>query len=476
MDKLLAGLSEPDHSGSALELPHLTPLAQANVPGFSYDDYQEFIALSTWWIDRMIVTDTPLREKLVLLLHEQFPTSYQKVGYADLMYRQNELFRTLGPGSFEELTLAVAQDPAMLIWLDTGTDYKAHPNENFARELMERFTMGVGNYTEEDVRQSARAFTGWTLDYTTGDFFFNIYDHDSGEKRFLGKTGRWQGQDIINIVTHTTASSKWVVTRLWSWLAYPVTTEDPVVADLAHGYKKDLNVTNLLSAILHHPDFVSTRAMNGLVKQPVEYLVGTLRLLGLRTAAFSEGTLVYLLAALGQQLLRPPERRRLGPEPVLAVDLGEQQPAVSCLERRAVRRPHRSPGPERQPRCAGRRRQEVARNRRLVGSDLPGTLEDSRQGECAGAVGHGPCLSRIPTQLIGAPSWRSPSPDATFFPAASASVRQARCMQLSARLGHWPDRDQGREHPRPRLRAAPRAAQKWNERWFSALCTAATTV
>jgi len=304
-DKLLAGLSEPDHAGSALALPQLTPLAQANVPGFSYDDYQEFIALSTWWIDRMIVTDTPLREKLVLLLHEQFPTSYQKVGYADLMYRQNELFRTLGPGSFEELTLAVAQDPAMLIWLDTGTDYKAHPNENFARELMERFTMGVGNYTEEDVRQSARAFTGWTLDYTTGNFFFNVYDHDGGEKRFLGKTGRWQGQDIINIVTHTTASSKWVVARLWSWLAYPVTTEDPVVADLAPGYKKDLNVTNLLTAILHHPDFVSTRALHGLVKQPVEYLVGTLRLLGLRTAAFSEGTLVYLLAALGQQLFVP---------------------------------------------------------------------------------------------------------------------------------------------------------------------------
>ncbi len=286
-------------------MPQLTPLAQANVPGFSYDDYQEFIALSTWWIDRMIVTDTPRREKLVLLLHEQFPTSYQKVGYADLMYRQNELFRTLGPGSFEELTLAVAQDPAMLIWLDTGTDHKAHPNENFARELMERFTMGVGNYTEEDVRQSARAFTGWTLDYTTGNFFFNVYDHDGGEKRFLGKTGRWQGQDIINIVTHTTASSKWVAARLWSWLAYPVTTEDPVVDDLAPGYEKDLNVTNLLTAILHHPDFVSRRALNGLVKQPVEYLVGTLRLLGLRTAAFSEGTLVYLLAALGQQLFVP---------------------------------------------------------------------------------------------------------------------------------------------------------------------------
>ena len=305
VDKLVAGLTEVDAAGSALGVPHLTPLAQANIPGFSYDDYTEFVALSTWWIDRMIVSDTPLREKLVLLLHEQFPTSYQKVGYADLMYRQNQLFRTLGAGSFDALTQAVAQDPAMLIWLDTGTDQKAHANENFARELMERFTMGVGNYTEDDVREAARAFTGWTLDYTTGDFFFNVYDHDGSEKRFLGKAGRWQGQDIIGIATHTTASAKWVVARFWSWLAYPVTTKDPVVAELARDYKKDLNVKNLLEAILRHPHFVSARARAGLVKQPIEYLVGTLRLLGLRTAAFSEGTLVWLLASLGQQPFAP---------------------------------------------------------------------------------------------------------------------------------------------------------------------------
>ena len=150
--------------------------------------------LSTWWLDRMIVTDTPLREKLVLLLHEQFPTSYAKVNYADLMYNQNQLFRKLGAGSFETLTQAVAKDPAMLIWLDTGTDHKAHANENFARELMERFTMGVGNYTEEDVRQGARAFTGWELDYTTGEFFFNPYDHDNGEKDYLGHTGSLAGR------------------------------------------------------------------------------------------------------------------------------------------------------------------------------------------------------------------------------------------------------------------------------------------
>jgi len=305
VDKLLAGLTEKDAAASGLKLPHLTPLAQASIPGFAYDDYSEFMELSTWWIDRMIVTDTPLREKLVLLLHEQFPTSYQKVGYAELMYRQNQLFRTLGAGAFDTLTLAVAEDPAMLIWLDTGTDYKAHPNENFARELMERFTMGAGTYTEKDVREAARAFTGWTLDYTTGEFFFNVYDHDAREKRFLGHTGPWHGTDIIKIATHTTASSKWVVARLWSWLAYPVTPASPVVAELARDYKKDLNLKNLLGSIFRHPLFLSATARRGLVKQPIEYLVGTLRLLGLTTAAFNEGTLVWLLASLGQQPFVP---------------------------------------------------------------------------------------------------------------------------------------------------------------------------
>jgi uncharacterized protein (DUF1800 family) len=306
VDGLLDGLRAPDIAGSALEMPHLTPLAQSSIPGFTYDDYSEFIALSTWWIDRMVVTDTPLREKLVLLLHGQFPTSYEKVGYADLMYNQNQLFRTLGAGSFDALTQAVAQDPAMLVWLDTGTDYRAHPNENFARELMERFTMGIGTYTETDVREAARAFTGWTLDYTTGDFFFNSYDHDNGEKTFLHHTGRLQGSDIIDIATHTPASSRWVVARFWSWLAYPVTTDDPVVAEIAGDYSKDLDMSKLLEAILRHPSFVSTKAINGLVKQPIEYLIGTLRLLGLRTTAFEEGSLVWLLASLGQQPFAPP--------------------------------------------------------------------------------------------------------------------------------------------------------------------------
>ena len=149
-----------------------------------------------------------------------------------MMYAQNQLFRTLGPGNFDTLVQAVAKDPSMLIWLDADTSHKNAPNQNFARELMERFTMGAGNYSQEDVIQAARCFTGWELDMVTGEFFLNPYDHDGGVKHFLGRSGRFGGEDIIKIVTHEPASHHWVVSRLWSWLAYPVTPRDPVVAGL----------------------------------------------------------------------------------------------------------------------------------------------------------------------------------------------------------------------------------------------------
>jgi uncharacterized protein (DUF1800 family) len=121
---------------------------------------QEYQALQTWWLDRMIVTSTPLREKLTLLWHGHFATGFEKVRNARLMYRQNQLLRTRGAGNFEALTQAVAKDAAMMLWLDTQTDVAGHPNENFARELMELFTLGLGNYSEDDVKEGARCFTG----------------------------------------------------------------------------------------------------------------------------------------------------------------------------------------------------------------------------------------------------------------------------------------------------------------------------
>jgi hypothetical protein len=213
---LIAGLRGPDPTGDVVKLPHLTSIPESNVPGYQFNGWDEYASLIAWWLERMVVTSTPLREKLTWLLHCQFPTSFSKVGWAYMMYVQNQIFRTLGPGSFETLVQAVAKDPAMLIWLDTASSHRDAPNQNFARELMERFTMGVGNYSQEDVVQASRAFTGWELDNQSGLFFFNPYDNDDGVKRFLGRTGRFTGEDIVRIVTNEPASHRWVIARLWS--------------------------------------------------------------------------------------------------------------------------------------------------------------------------------------------------------------------------------------------------------------------
>jgi uncharacterized protein (DUF1800 family) len=306
VDMLLAGLRVPD--SDVPRLPHLSTIAERNAGmGNSYEEYTNLVA---WWLEKMARTTTPLREKLTLLLHGQFPVGFDKVGVPIYMHRQNQIFRTAGAGPFDELTQALATDPSMIIWLDLGSNQRLAPNENFARELMERFTMGIGNYSQRDVRESARALTGWTVSYQSGAFDFVVWDHDYGEKSFLGHKGDLAGQDIVRIVTHSSASARWVPSRMWSFLAYPVGTRDPVVSSLAPGYASDLNMTNLLSAILKHPDFLSTDSRQGLVKQPAEWVAGLMRTFGLGAESFKKvggaGYLLNVMTNLGQIPFNPP--------------------------------------------------------------------------------------------------------------------------------------------------------------------------
>jgi uncharacterized protein (DUF1800 family) len=260
---------------------------------------QELLSLQLWWLNRMATTAHPLREKLTLYWHGHFATSFDKVQVADFMYRQNQIFRTMGIGNFETLTQAVAKDPAMMIWLDTRTDKAAHPNENFARELMELFTLGIGNYTEDDVREAARAFTGWVINPSSYAWALQARQHDNGQKTFLGQTGNFGGEDIIHIVTNSPTSAAFLVARLWSHFAYPIATTDPIVKQLLPGYAKDLNIGNLLRAIFLHPAFANS---TGLVTQPIEWAVATLRALGLPP---TERSVIAGLTALGQIPFRP---------------------------------------------------------------------------------------------------------------------------------------------------------------------------
>jgi uncharacterized protein (DUF1800 family) len=256
----------------------------------------------------MVASTNPLQEKLTFLLHGHFPTAVSKVRFPIYMSRQNQLFRTMGGGEFDALTQAVATDPAMLIWLDAASDKASDPNENFARELMERFTMGIGTYSELDVRAAAFCFTGWGIDPTTHEYAIRPRLHSSSPQSFLGQSGVTSGQQVIDIVTHSPASARYVPTALWSHLAYPVSTNDQVISDLAAGYGRDLNVGNLLQSIFEHPQFATTRAVSGLIKQPTEYVVGALRAFRVSPAdmapmsAFLQAT----LAGLGQVLFDPP--------------------------------------------------------------------------------------------------------------------------------------------------------------------------
>ncbi len=177
VDALVAGLAAPDAGADAIATPTFsTPVRGADRAGVvarraqSHQLHEQFAELTTWWLSRMLATTNPLKEKLAFLLHGHFPTAISKVRYPLYMYTQNQLFRTQGSGDFTELTQAVAQDPAMLIWLDANSNKASNPNENFARELMERFTMGVGTYTQADVRAASYCFTGWRLDRKTGGF------------------------------------------------------------------------------------------------------------------------------------------------------------------------------------------------------------------------------------------------------------------------------------------------------------------
>ena len=223
------------------------------------------------------------------------------------MYGQNQLFRTLGPGPFDQLTQAVSADPAMLIWLDAASDKAADPNENFARELMERFTMGIGTYHEADVRAAAYCFTGWRLDLATDSLTIDQRQHSPVVQQVLGQPVN-TGQQLIQLVTHSAASARYVPAAIWSHLVYPVSPSDPVVSDLASVYGDDLNVSSLLQAIFQHPDFASPAAQSGLVKQPTEYAVGALRAFGITgQQVMVHGTrLQASLAAMGQILFDPP--------------------------------------------------------------------------------------------------------------------------------------------------------------------------
>jgi uncharacterized protein (DUF1800 family) len=264
--------------------------------------------LQGWWLQRMVQTARPLEEKMTLFWHGLLTSGLDKAGPAQL-YTQNQLFRKMALANFDDLLKAVSKDPAMMVYLDTETNRKGKPNENYARELMELFTTGIGHYTEDDVRESARAFTGWTLSgskqlrYATDSMFVGRL-HDSGQKTFMGKTGNFTGDDIVEMLVPLRATAERLSTRLFSFFAYP-NPERGIVAHLADTFQSNhYNVGAVVKEIFGLDAFYSDRAYRALVKSPAELVAQSLKATGADARGFIGAAAG--MAPMGQVLFYPP--------------------------------------------------------------------------------------------------------------------------------------------------------------------------
>jgi hypothetical protein len=283
------GLQEFD--GRMAELSGV--IAQANNGG----------QLSAWWLTRMLYSPHPLQEKLTLFWHNHFATSNAKVQSTRYTLGQYELMRRHALGNFAELLQGMSRDPAMMVWLDTRDSRKGNPNENYARELMELFSLGRGHYTEKDIREAARAFTGWEIRDNAA--FFNKDQHDDGEKKVIGRTGRFKGEDIVRICLEQPSCAGFIVGKLYRFLVSETAAPPPeLIAPLARQFRESgWDFGALVRTVLSSNLFFSPAAYRTRVKSPVDFALGIVRGLEGRVGTTA---LALALTGLGENVFNPP--------------------------------------------------------------------------------------------------------------------------------------------------------------------------
>jgi uncharacterized protein (DUF1800 family) len=305
IDRLLAGRTDAAHD--ALWATMSQAVRDSNNPA----------QLPALWLYRMLAGPHPLREKMTLFWHNHFATSNLKVQNADYMLGQYELMRRHAFGPFRPLLSEISRDPAMMTWLDTTQSTRRQPNENYARELMELFSLGIGhprrpndrNYTEHDIREAARAFTGWRID--AGQAVFRAADHDDSEKVVFGQRGRFRGDDIVRLCLEQESAAYFLCRKLFVFFVSETITPTPkLLAPLATEFRRsDYNVGALVERMLRSNLFFSRQAYRGRVKSPVEFALGIVRGLegsGETRPGVSTANLGLALEGLGQKLFYPP--------------------------------------------------------------------------------------------------------------------------------------------------------------------------
>ncbi len=279
---------------------------QPVVDKFFYGLYANAIEtqrLGLWWAGRMLATRRPLEEKLTLFWHGHFATGENKVRDYRMMLRQNEMLRARASGPFRDLLVGILKDPAMLVYLDNGENVKRHPNENFGRELLELFTMGVGHYTERDVREAARAFTGWTNDVL--EFKFDAAQHDFDQKTFLGRTGTFDGEDIIDAILAQPVTGEFIAAKVYRFFVRDEMA-DALKVELGRTYRAaGYQLKPLLKRLFLSRDFYSTPVVATQIKSPVQLVVSTYKKIGLREVP-TIPDFGRMTGSLGQSLFDPP--------------------------------------------------------------------------------------------------------------------------------------------------------------------------
>ena len=280
-------------------------------------DLKKLTDLQRWWLLRMVYTRRPLQEKMTLFWHGLLTSASAKVGFPNPtpqnpdpphhMLNQHTFFREHAVDRFEALLMGVARDPAMMIWLDAQTSVKGKPNENFARELLELFSLGISgpdgqpNYTESDVREVARAFTGFGLDQ--GRFVFRPNNHDAGSKTILGRTAPFDGAAVIKHIAGHPAAAYYLSRRLFEFFVFPNPSEHDVQPLVAEYTRTGGDVRAMLRVLFNAPVFYSPRAYRAQIKTPVDFVVGAVRALGVATDGFQ---LPGVTTRMGQALFNPP--------------------------------------------------------------------------------------------------------------------------------------------------------------------------
>jgi uncharacterized protein (DUF1800 family) len=297
IDRLIAGkasLHSPSEFDSTANLLADAAVA-ANEPG----------RLKAWWFYRMLFGPDPLGEKLTLTWHNHFATSIAKVQDLSAMRRQNDTFRKLCRSTFGELLNSSVREAALLVWLDAPANRKGHPNENLGRELMELFTLGVGNYTEADVKEAARCLTGWTIE--DGKFAEVATRHDDGEKTVVGKTGKWTGADLVRVLLENPATAKRLAWRLCDVFFGEKAVPPEALQSLADGLSaNNLDIGWAVGTILRSKAFFADANIGTRIKGPAEFITGSARALEMFDPAPSTLALADWCGRMGQDLFEPP--------------------------------------------------------------------------------------------------------------------------------------------------------------------------